>query len=322
MNANQACPIWKTQLSVPRSGYPQVCVDSPRAGGCYRITWEAELNLGVNDELEKARLTSWLVEQRQMGEECPEVTANVVEDAIRRPRLSVHERADRLLRGIRSGLADIASTFYHDPNEDHRDVQYTLAWSESIRPEEVKYLLDYLQSRDWIERTNRDAHGILPEYRVSIGGHARLAELEEITQESSKAFVAMWFHESTNDVWETAIQPGIENAGYEPDRIDRKEHLNKIDDEIIAGLRRARFVVADFTHGDDGARGGVYYEAGFAHGRNIPVIFTCRKDVFEKVHFDTRQYNHIVWEGEKLNEFRSKLTQRICAVIGDGPRKT
>ena len=127
--------------------------------------------------------------------------------------------------------------------------------------------------------------------------------------------------DSTNEVWETAVQAGIEEAGYEPVRIDRKEHVNKIDDEIIAELNRARFVVADFTHGDDGARGGVYYEAGFAHGRNIPVIFACRKDVFEKVHFDTRQYNHIVWEGEKLNEFRSKLTQRICAVIGDGPRK-
>ena len=107
---------------------------------------------------------------------------------------------------------------------------------------------------------------------------------------------------------------------YEAVRIDRKEHVNKIDDEIIAELRRARFVVADFTHGDGGPRGGVYYEAGFAHGRNIPVIFSCRKDVIEKVHFDTRQYNHIVWELLKLDEFRRGLATRICAVIGDGPR--
>ena len=98
--------------------------------------------------------------------------------------------------------------------------------------------------------------------------------------------------------------------------------MNKIDDEIIAELNRARFVVADFTHGDEGPRGGVYYEAGFAHGRNIPVIFTCRKDIIDKVHFDTRQYNHIVWEAEKLDEFRRKLAMRISAVIGDGPRKS
>ena len=55
----------------------------------------------------------------------------------------------------------------------------------------------------------------------------------------------------------------------------------------------------------------------FTHGLSIPVIFTCRENVFEKIHFDTRQYNHIVWETpEKL---RQKLTARIAAVIGDGP---
>ena len=318
MNANQACPIWKTQLSVPRSGFPQMRVDSPRAGGCYRITREAEVNLGTNDELEKAHLTSWLVKQRQLGEECPVVTAKVVEYAIRLPGLSVRERADGLLQCIASELSAIADVFLVRRNAVDSETQRRMAWSECVQVEELNYLMDYLESREWVTGCDSDRPNT---YQISVEGYSRIAELEQITVESSKAFVAMWFHESTNDVWETAIQPGIENAGYEPDRIDRKEHLNKIDDEIIAGLRRARFVVADFTHGDDGARGGVYYEAGFAHGRNIPVIFTCRKDVFEKVHFDTRQYNHIVWEGEKLNEFRSKLTQRICAVIGDGPRK-
>ena len=321
MNHNGECPIWGTKADMERQSIEYSFVNSPRTGGRYKINHEESLRIPAKDELEKARLTSWLVEQRQLGEEYPAVRAAVIENAIRRRRLSVHERADRLLRGISSGLVDIASTFYHHPDENHRELQYRLAWSESLRPEEVKYLLEYLQRREWIERTNRDQHGILPEYRITIRGHAKLAELEESTQESLKAFVAMWFDESMNDVWETAIQPGIENAGYEPFRIDRKEHLNKIDDEIVAELRRARFVVADFTHGHDGARGGVYYEAGFAHGMDRKVMFTCRKDVIEKVHFDTRQYNHIVWEAEKLNEFRSKLTARICAVIGDGPRK-
>ena len=130
----------------------------------------------------------------------------------------------------------------------------------------------------------------------------------------------MWFDESMDDVWENAIKPGIEDAGYEAIRIDRKEHLSKIDDEIIAELRRARFVVADFTHGDDGARGGVYYEAGFAYGLNLPFIFSCRKDSIGRVHFDTHQYPHILWEMGELDAFRRALTTRIGAAIGDGPR--
>ena len=88
----------------------------------------------------------------------------------------------------------------------------------------------------------------------------------------------MWFDKSMDEIWEKGFRPAIKAAGYKAIRIDRKEHLNKIDDEIIAEIRRARFLVADFTQGKAGQRGGVYYEAGFAHGLNIPVVFTCRKD--------------------------------------------
>ena len=78
--------------------------------------------------------------------------------------------------------------------------------------------------------------------------------------------------------------------------------------------------MADFTHGNSGARGSVYYEAGFAQGLKIPVIFTCRKNAIKRIHFDTRQYNHIVWETPV--ELKDRLTNRIAAVIGDGPFKS
>lgn len=129
----------------------------------------------------------------------------------------------------------------------------------------------------------------------------------------------MWFDDSMVPAWENGIKPAIENTGYTPMRIDQKEHVDRIDDQIIAEIRRSRFVVADFTHGEKGVRGGVYYEAGFSHGLDIPVIFTCRKDTLEYIHFDTRQYNHISWEGPE--ELREKLEARIGAVIGQGPVK-
>ena len=127
----------------------------------------------------------------------------------------------------------------------------------------------------------------------------------------------MWFDDSMNEAWDRGMAPAVRDAGYDPVRIDQREHVNKINDEIIAELRRARFVVSDFTHGDAGARGGVYYEAGFAHGLAIPVIFTCHETSLRDVHFDTRQYNHIVWKSPE--ELRSRLTSRIAAVIGEGP---
>ena len=149
--------------------------------------------------------------------------------------------------------------------------------------------------------------------------YSYLSDLEKSAVDSQQAFVAMWFDDSMQATYEKGIAPAIRDAGYKPLRIDQKEHLKKIDDAIIAEIRRSRFLVADFTQGDDGARGGVYYEAGFAHGLNIPVIFTCRADVIDDVHFDTRQYNHITWKSP--DELREKLARRISATIGDGPFK-
>ena len=128
----------------------------------------------------------------------------------------------------------------------------------------------------------------------------------------------MWFDPSMDDEpFGSGIKPGITDAGYDPLRIDQKPNVNKIDDEIIAEIRRSRFLVADFTYGDNGARGGVYYEAGFAHGLGLPVIFSCRNDIIDNLHFDTRQYHHIVWETP--DELRESLRNRILALIGEGP---
>jgi nucleoside 2-deoxyribosyltransferase len=96
-----------------------------------------------------------------------------------------------------------------------------------------------------------------------------------------------------------------------------RQHNNRIDDEIAAMIRRSKFIVADFT----GRRGGVYFEAGFALGMGLPVIWVCSKDELKDVHFDTRQYNFIVWEEGKLEECKKALQYRIEATIGRGSYK-
>jgi nucleoside 2-deoxyribosyltransferase len=113
-----------------------------------------------------------------------------------------------------------------------------------------------------------------------------------------------------------AIHPALASAGYSPVRVDRVEHNDKIDDRIVAEIRQSALLVADFT----GHRGGVYFEAGFALGLGIPVIFTVRKDAIDKVHFDTRQYNHIVWETP--SELRERLHDRVIATMGAGPEQS
>ena len=184
-----------------------------------------------------------------------------------------------------------------------------LAWSESIEgtESEIKFLVDHLTTRGWLK-------GRLGGYKITVDGYEHVKQQGK-KKDLSQCFVAMWFDDSLDSAYEEGIKRAVEECGYKPVRIDQKEDVNKIDDEIIAEIRRSRFVVADFTHGDDGARGSVYYEAGFAHALGLPVIFSCQKDLEKLLHFDTRQYPHILWE--KPEDLYTQLREKIGALIGD-----
>jgi nucleoside 2-deoxyribosyltransferase/DNA-directed RNA polymerase subunit RPC12/RpoP len=145
--------------------------------------------------------------------------------------------------------------------------------------------------------------------RLTLDGWRRLEEIKNTRRQSKQAFVAMWFDEALTSAWDNGIADALKKTGYVPLRIDKKEHNNKICDEIIAEIRKSGLVIADFT----GHRGGVYFEAGYAMGLNIPVIWTCRKNDIEKAHFDTRQYSHIVWETP--DDLSKKLVHRIEATL-------
>ena len=225
---------------------------------------------------------------------------------------------DRLLLFIDKNTDSIGKGFdlkISDANDPL--CQSALAETEAISTREVVQIEHYLRGEGLLE-DGLNAHGLL-RFIIRPLGYQRIRELELTQKSSTFGFIAMWFDNSMDDAFNRGIAPGIRDAGYEPLRIDRTEFEGKIDDQIIAEIRRSRFLVADFTQGEPGARGGVYYEAGFAHGLNIPVFFTCRADALGKVHFDTRQYNHITWETPE--ELRERLANRISAVIGDGPLK-
>ena len=319
MIENAICPIWGTPAQVTINGTRDgESYDSPRASGKFFISYTALQILNHRDVRVKAKLTSWLVEQRRLGDHKPEILSTTIDEANERKLFSVFERADRTLRYIhdqtpqigevigvlinQAELDGISESLNDGITPVNLDMSYYYnalniqAFSESTNLKEVSFLLDYLKSQKWIDLNKTGPAGIC---QLTVNGYGRLADLEKKDTQSSRVFVAMWFDNCMKDLWEKGIKQGIEDAGYEAVRIDRKEHVNKIDDEIIAEIKRSRFVVADFTHGIEGMRGGVYYEAGFAYGMNIPVIFSCREDIIDNIHFDTRQYNHICMENTR-----------------------
>ena len=327
MSLRGNCPIWGTPASVITLDDGNTFVNSPRVGGNYVISDDVRHDIANLDDHTRVHLTTWLLEQRRFGERCPRIANKTIDNIQYFKIAKASERADSLLRYLESRSQKLGEEIVFSttgaiydktpPDEDYRTFLELLSHSRCIEGGELFFLLSYLDDRKLISFGGVDN----PPWRCSltISGFSRLAELEATNSSSSRAFIAMWFDPTLNDAWENGFSVAVRQAGYVPIRIDKQEHIGKIDDEIIAEIRKARFVVADFTQGDKGARGGVYYEAGFAHGLNVPVIFTCKEDSINDVHLDTRQFNHIVWRNAE--EIRIKLSTRIEAVIGEGPEK-
>ena len=318
MTPTNQCPIWpgfKATIASPSIGAPWI-VESPHAGGKYEVDDDLAKDLLSKDlvvEFDyrvRARLTTWLVDQRRLGSQCPKITPEIVEYVKAKQALPPHERAIKLLRFTSEQMTTIAT-----PTLIHHEYWEAYAWSESADWNELRFLIEYLNDEKLLDAKEDPVRRGF-RCRVTMNGYRLIAE-QEAHVATTQAFVAMWFDNSMDDAFERGIKPAIEVAGYKPLRIDQKPDANKLDDEIIAEIRRSRFLVADFTHGAEGARGGVYFEAGFAEGLGIPVIYTCRKNMMDKLHFDTRQYAHIVWETP--DELRGGLLNRILARIGEGP---
>lgn len=123
-------------------------------------------------------------------------------------------------------------------------------------------------------------------------------------------FVAMAFDAGLDAAYDLGIQPAItQDCGLTIVRLDRVEHNDNINDRIISEIRSCQFLVADFTlH-----RNGVYFEAGYAAGLGRAVVWTCRRDEMRDAHFDTRPYNHVIWDTPA--DLREKLASRIKATI-------
>lgn len=133
----------------------------------------------------------------------------------------------------------------------------------------------------------------------------------------TRGFVAMSFAKELAPVYQ-AIAKGITAAGYEPMRIDADHYIGGVMDRIVSKIRESRFVVADLTQN----RGGVYYEAGFALGRDIPVFLLCRRQDLAgdvRVHFDVQHLFILAWDEDGLPKLSEDLEAKITAVLGRGP---
>jgi hypothetical protein len=233
-----------------------------------------------------------------------------IEDALADFPRTVSDRLDRTTRNLARLSVKPGSWVDLQNGSD-----YPIGYAED--DEAFDYLLGQIAEAGYLTLSQARAHGdtVPPAVQLTAAGWNRVAELERpaVGKNSRQAFVAMWFTDEVKSAYADGIKPAIEQAGYTPVRIDALEHNDRIDDRIIAEIRKSHFLVADFT----GQRPGVYLEAGYALALPIPVIWTVRKDHLKDCHFDTRQFNHIDWQTPE--ELRSRLLARVEATVTPPP---
>lgn len=119
-------------------------------------------------------------------------------------------------------------------------------------------------------------------------------------------FVALQFNDpELDELVVTTKAKVLEHMGY--DLIDMRdvEQAGIIDNIMRVKIAQAAFVLADLTHENPGA----YWEAGYAEGLGKPVVYICKKDVFDNAgtHFDTNHCTTIPWSSDDPGGFCRRL---------------
>jgi nucleoside 2-deoxyribosyltransferase len=269
--------------------------------GRFSITYEAALE---GERLKASTALSGIAREWTESGRKLEVNKDNLRSLINLAPRTLKEKRQRLLQTFVRICPEFEREYVFRPDRD-----YPLAHVASTK--EFIFVLRYLSDEKlaiWTKSVNNQL-GII----LTPKGWEEVDAIEKPAALREKAFVAMWFSDEVKAAYDNGIAQAIKDAGYLPIRIDLKEHTRLIVDEILAEIKESRFVVADFTD----HRRGVYFEAGYALGFNLDVIWTCRKDQLNDLHFDLKGFNVVDWQDE--NELRTRLFNRIRAIVGFGP---
>lgn len=301
------CPICGTddarEFAQPTGDW--LDIDCARCGR-FRIAGTAASVLPQRPAHDRMMVSAYVRHEGLAQRSLPVVSTRTIDLAIDRAgTLTVQEKQDALLQGISLQSRHPGSTVPVIGEIDH-----VLAWAET--PREFDFHFKTLSDLGLIESPSLDRTVI-----VTSEGWRRVAELSVASpSDSPDAFVAMSFDPSLDAAWTQGLLPGIVGAGYRALRVDTEPHVDRIDDRIMSMIRASRFVVVDVTLQNRGA----YFEAGFALGLGRPVVWSVRADDLKHVHFDTRQFNHVVWRDPA--ELSAQIRDRIIGVFGRGPRSS
>jgi hypothetical protein len=174
---------------------------------------------------------------------------------------------------------------------------------------EFRAYLDHLLATGAVKSSGTGGGSGEAAFQITISGWRQLEPVLRPGGEPGRCFVASWLDAQMDEPYRIGIEPAVKACGYTPVWMKDIPENKGITDRILSEIRRAEFIVADFT----GQRQSVYFEAGFARALGREVIWCCRDDDIKSLHFDTKHFGHVVWKDSA--DLRVKLEASIRANI-------
>ena len=292
------CPICgnkSQEESTNRDGYHILC---PKCGEFFISRTLESMFQHQDNRTHNYKISSWTSEQNKVFGNIPDLLTTDLDTIINQRKKTIKEKFDCFIKTISTlnngqiNQNDFNHCYIYDDNELGIFYQKAL---------DNKYINGTI---------HKHMQGSMLMYQgICFDGLEYIESLAQTNENSKNVFAAFYFKE-LKEIFDNDVKEIVEELGLNYIRVSSSTtDTNKtINDEIIGKIKSSKIVIADFT----GQRNSVYFEAGFALGLNIPVIWTCKKEEEKELSFDTRQYPHTLWETKE--DLKEQLRNRIKAI--------
>lgn len=296
--------------------------------GFYQISGTAYATFGSFTAKQQANISGWIREHQSF------LFSSDDKDKLSRLNTpSIGEKAKKLLIQLSYNFP-IAGQEFQYPKFMLSNINEFLASSnDSLKQGAFKFLeylgvswsinekeLYFIFKKYLIEEMNfLSGH---PNYIITPKGWAYLDTIRNTNINNAIVFIASKYENEINKYLDNFVVSALEELGYKPKLMRSHPHTNIIDNEMISLIKQSKFIIVDLTKNSLGA----YYEAGYAQGFGLEVIFICEKSFRENknnekskgVHFDTNHYPISDWEYDDGPGFKKKLYNFIDVKFGKG----
>lgn len=192
----------------------------------------------------------------------------------------------------------------------HDCTKAMILWSES------EQIMDYLLGAKYISFLQIDNN----QYTVKLTPLGWSLIREKYIESTNKVFIAKafnWSEKSGKGIGQSQGEIDFVNVlvkvckelGYEASPLSQDHNENFVY-RILNDIKHSAFVIADFTHNNN----GVYFEAGYAKAIGKEVFHLVNIDHSGKIHADIKQIQYLEWDDLKL--LKENLKAKIEVIVG------